>query len=91
MMDQPKSNSTRADRPLQVVRFDLFGPCKHPSFAGHTYCVILVDDHSRYTWVYILQVGKTSHPLSRCSYVYCFEPLAGVGDGGRAADGAGLP
>ena len=55
MMDQPKSNSTRADRPLQVVHFDLFGPCKHPSFAGHKYCVVLVDDHSRYTWVYTVK------------------------------------
>jgi hypothetical protein len=46
-MDQPKSIETRADRPLQVVHFDLFGPCKHSSFAGHNYCVVLVDDHTR--------------------------------------------
>ena len=31
-MDQPKSIQARADRPLQVVHFDLFGPCKHSSF-----------------------------------------------------------
>ena len=55
MMDQPKSNATRVDRPLQVIHFDLFGPCKHPSLAGHKYCVVLVDDHSRYTWVYTIK------------------------------------
>ena len=54
-IDQPKSNPTRADRPLQIVHFDLFGPCKHSSFAGHKYCVVLVDDHSRYTWVYTVK------------------------------------
>ena len=43
-MDQPKSNPQRADQPLQVVHFDLFGPCKQPSFAGHSYCVVLIDD-----------------------------------------------
>ena len=47
-IDQLKSNSTRAERPMQIVHFDLFGPCK-PSFAGHCYCCVFVDDHSRYT------------------------------------------
>jgi hypothetical protein len=54
-IDQPKSNPMRADRPLQIVPFDLFGPCKHSSLAGHKYCVVLVDDHSRYTWVYTVK------------------------------------
>ena len=54
-MDQPKSNPQRADQPLQVVHFDLFGPCKQPSFAGHSYCVVLVDDCTRYTWVYTIK------------------------------------
>ena len=54
-MDQPKSNPTRADQPLQVVHFDIFGPCKNPSFAGHSYCVVLIDDHTRYTWVYTVK------------------------------------
>ena len=53
-IDQPKSNSTRAERPMQIVHFDLFGPCK-PSFAGHCYCCVFVDDHSRYTWVYTVK------------------------------------
>ena len=54
-MDQPKSNPQRADQPLQVVHFDLFGPCKQPSFAGHSYCVVLIDDCTRYTWVYTVK------------------------------------
>ena len=32
-----------------------FGPCKHPSFAGHSYCVVLIDDCTRYTWVYTIK------------------------------------
>ncbi len=54
-MDQPKSIEIRADRPMQIVHFDLFGPCKHSSFARHNYCVVLVDDHTRYTWVYMVK------------------------------------
>ena len=54
-MDQPKTNPTRADQPLQKVHLDIFGPCKQPSFAGHSYCVVLIDDCTRYTWVYTIK------------------------------------
>jgi hypothetical protein len=54
-LDQPSSNPTRAERPMQIVHFDLFGPCKQSSFAGHSYCGVFVDDHSRYTWVYTVK------------------------------------
>jgi hypothetical protein len=54
-MDQPQLNPKRADRPLQVVHFDLFGQCKHPSFARHSYCVVFIDDCTRYTWVYTIK------------------------------------
>ena len=36
-----------------------------------------------------LQVGKTSHMLSRCNYIYSSGLLAGVGGGRRAADAPG--
>ena len=54
-LDQPKSIPDRAEHPLQVVHFDLFGPCKQPSFAGHNYCCVFVDDCTRYTWVYTVK------------------------------------
>jgi hypothetical protein len=54
-LDQPLPNLTRAEKPMQIVHFDLFGPIKQPSFAGHSYCGVFVDDHSRYTWVYTVK------------------------------------
>ena len=39
--------------------------------------------------VKLLQVGKTSHMLSRCNYFYSSGLLAGVGSGRRAADAPG--
>ena len=47
-MDQPKSNTQRADQPLLTGSFRSVGPCKQPSFAGHSYCVILIDDCTWY-------------------------------------------
>jgi transposase InsO family protein len=30
---------------------DLFGPPSHASLGGKKYCLVIVDDYSRYTWV----------------------------------------
>lgn len=34
---------------------DLFGPTIHVSLGGKLYCLVVVDDYSRYTWVFFLQ------------------------------------
>ncbi len=63
-IDQLKSNSTCAERPMQIVHFDLFRPC-YPSFAGHCYCCVFVDDHSQCTWVYMVRTNLRSLMSSR--------------------------
>jgi hypothetical protein len=34
---------------------DLFGPPSHASLGGKSYCLVIVDDNSRYTWVYFFE------------------------------------
>src|SRR4051812_44750919 len=34
---------------------DLFGPPSYDSIGGKTYCLVIVDDYSRYTWVYFFK------------------------------------
>ena len=41
---------------------DLFGPNDIASLGGKKYCFVLVDDYSRYTWVYFL--AKKSETFS---------------------------
>jgi hypothetical protein len=33
---------------------DLFGPTSFVSIGGNSYCLLIVDDYSRFTWVYFL-------------------------------------
>jgi len=40
----------RAAEPLELVHTDVVGPMKTPSYSGHRYYVVFVDDHSRRTW-----------------------------------------
>jgi hypothetical protein len=43
------------DRPLELLHMDLFGPIAYISIDGSKYCLIIVDDYSRFTWVFFLQ------------------------------------
>ena len=33
---------------------DLFGPTTYKSLEGNLYCLVIIDDYSRYTWVFFL-------------------------------------
>ncbi|KAF5794275.1 putative RNA-directed DNA polymerase [Helianthus annuus] len=45
----------RAKKPFQLVHADLCGPITPKTIGGNSYFLLLVDDFSRYMWVYMLQ------------------------------------
>ncbi|KAK1611771.1 hypothetical protein QYE76_035444 [Lolium multiflorum] len=40
---------------LELLHVDLFGPTTHASLGAKKHCLAIVDDYSRYTWVYFLK------------------------------------
>ena len=49
------------DRPLELLHMDLFGSIAYISIGGSKYCLVIVDDYSRFTWVFFF-AGKISYP-----------------------------
>jgi transposase InsO family protein len=43
------------DRPLELLHMDLFGSIAYLSIGKSKYCLVIVDDYSRFTWVFFLQ------------------------------------
>ena len=41
-------------RVLELLHMDLFGPTTYKSLGGNLYFLVIVDDYSRYTWVFFL-------------------------------------
>ena len=41
-------------RVLELLHMDLFRPTTYKSLGGNLYCLMIVDDYSRYTWVFFL-------------------------------------
>jgi transposase InsO family protein len=42
-------------RPLEMVYMNLFGPVPYISIGGNKYDIVIVDNYSRFTWVFFLQ------------------------------------
>ena len=56
-------NIVSTSRPLQLLHMDLFGPSRTASFGGKYYCLVIVDDFSRYTWVMFLTTKDEAFPF----------------------------
>jgi hypothetical protein len=50
----PHKNIMTTDRPLELLHMDLFGPIAYISIGMSKYCLVIVDDYSRFTWVFFL-------------------------------------
>jgi transposase InsO family protein len=55
----PSKTIISSTRCLQLLHMDLFGPPSHASLGGKKYCLVIVDDYSRYTWVYFKHKSET--------------------------------
>ena len=57
MHDSPHSSKTiiLSKRKLELLHVDLFGAVPEPSLGGKKYCLVIVDDFSRFTWVYFFK------------------------------------
>jgi hypothetical protein len=42
-------------RPLELLHMDIFGPVAYLSIRGSKYGLVIVDDYSRFTWLFFLQ------------------------------------
>jgi hypothetical protein len=50
----PTKAYVSTSRVLQLLHMDQFGPTTYKSLGGNLYCLEIVDDYSRYTWVFFL-------------------------------------
>jgi transposase InsO family protein len=54
------------ERSLELLHLDLFGSIAYISIGRSKYCLVIVDDYSRFTWVFFLQEkSQTQETLKR--------------------------
>jgi hypothetical protein len=59
-------NIMTTDMPLELLHMDLFSLISYISIGESKYCLVIVDDYSRFTWVFFLQEkSQTQETLKR--------------------------
>jgi hypothetical protein len=48
-------NTVKNEHPGQLLHMDTVGPSQVRSMGGKWYVLVIVDDYSRYTWVFFLE------------------------------------
>ena len=51
----PTKNILTSTMPLKLLHMDLFGPIAYISIGANKYGLVIIDDFSRFTWVFFLQ------------------------------------
>jgi transposase InsO family protein len=64
--NHPSKNMMTTSRLLELLHMDLFEPIAYLSIGGSKYGLVIVDDFSRFTWVFFLQnKSETQSTLNR--------------------------
>jgi hypothetical protein len=63
----PTKNIMTTSGPLKLLHMDLFGPIAYISIGGNKYGLVIVDDFSRFTWVFFCKIKVELKELSRSS------------------------
>jgi hypothetical protein len=59
------TSSISSVRSFELIHCDIWGPYKIPSLSGAKYFLTVVDDYSRFTWVFFMQhKNETQHLLT---------------------------
>jgi hypothetical protein len=48
-------NTMMTERPGQLLHMDIVGPSQVRSVGGKWYSLVIIDDYSRYSWVFFLK------------------------------------
>jgi hypothetical protein len=50
----PSKSAISTSRAMELLHMDLFGPSTYRNIGGNCHCLVIVDDFTRYTWVFFL-------------------------------------
>ncbi|CAL2274238.1 unnamed protein product [Prunus armeniaca] len=63
-------SSISTSRPFSLLHCDIWGPNKHPSLTWAYYFLSIVDDFSRFTWVFLMKHKHETQALLKTFFAY---------------------
>jgi hypothetical protein len=59
-------NVMTTSKPLELLHMNFFGPIAYLSIGGSKYGLVIVDDFSRFTWVFFLRDKSKTQGTLKC-------------------------
>ena len=55
-------STTMSAQPFELIHCDIWGPFSTKSLSGSSYFLTIVDDHTRFTWIHLLESKSQTRP-----------------------------
>ena len=76
------ANNNRTQKSFQLIHCDVWGPSPHTDILGHRYFLVCTDDHSRFSWLFLLKAKSevTTNIKNLCKMIKCQfgDPVKGL-------------
>ena len=59
-------------QPFEIIHCDIWGRYQHPSLFGVHYFLTIVDDYTRFTWIFLMQHKNEAQSLLKRFFSYVF-------------------
>jgi transposase InsO family protein len=57
-------------KPFEIIHCDIWGRYRHPSISGAYYFLTIVDDYTRFTWIFFMQHKTEAQSLIKRFFSY---------------------
>ena len=69
------TSSISSVKPFELIHCDIWGPFKVPSLSGAKYFLTIVDDFSRFTWVFLMHHKSETQKHLTNFFLFCKNPI----------------
>ena len=62
-------------KPFEIIHCDIWGRYRHPSLSGAYYFLTIVDDYTRFTWIFLMRHKDETQSILKQFFLLCFHSI----------------
>jgi hypothetical protein len=66
------SSVISSTKPFALIHCDIWGPYRHPSISGARFFLTIIDDFSRFTWIFLMRHKSETQSILKKIFRYVF-------------------
>jgi IS30 family transposase len=66
------TSTISSTKPFDIIHCDIWGRYRHSSISGANYFLTIVDDYTRFTWIFLMRHKTKAQPILKHLFSYVF-------------------